>query len=363
MTRGARLEATRPTPSASVRLGEVDPALLAELPGLYGSLFATEAWFHAFDQAVPQGVCVLDHPRHVLALTRQGDTVEVLNKAFPIAAADAERACRAIFAALPDALRIHLEVLFAPRELRLPLRVLSSADDLVISLPATVDEYGASLGKKTRKNLRNFENRLRREHPDVETTVLSPTRDELVRFVDDFVVWNAARMRERGTISSFEREADRRDKLERLLLEGCAEVQVTTIGGLAAAVEFVFFVGNEATIFAGAFDPRFGDLHLGFLSTYWAVREVIGRGCSRCHLLWATSDYKQHLGARPQTATRLSVFRTPWARLWSLDEVGGIYRRAALRRGSRLYWDVRHGARRTLERAGVWPRPDGDDTR
>lgn len=361
MTLSARLEATRPALSAGVRLGEVDPALLAELPGLYGSLFSTEAWFSAFDQVAPMGVCVLDHPRHVLALTGRGDTTEVLNKAFPIAAADAERACRAIFAALPHTRRIHLEVLFAPRELRLPLRVLSSADDLVIPLPATPDEYGASLGKKTRKNLRNFENRLRREHPDVQTTVLSPARDELVRLVDDFVRWNAARMRERGTVSSFEREADRRAKLERLLVEGRAEVQLTTIEGLPAAVEFIFFVGNEATIFAGAFDPRFADVHLGFLSTYWAVRHVVGRGSRRCHLLWATGDYKQRLGARPQTATRLSVFRSPLARLWSLDEAGSVYRRAAVRRGSRLYWDARHAARRTLERAGARPHPRGDD--
>lgn len=354
MTRGTEAETVRPAPPAVVHLGVVSPSLLAELPTLYGSLFATEAWFHAFDQTVPQGVCVLDDPRHVLAFTVHRDTVEVLNKAFPIAADDAERACRAIFAALPHVHRIHLEVLFAPRELRLPLRVLSEADDLVIALPDKTDDYTSSLGKRTRKNLRNYENRLRREHPEAVVRVFAPSRQELSRLVDDFVAWNAARMRERGTVSSFEREAGRREKLERLLIEGGVEAQLTTLSGRPAAVEFTFRIGNEATIFAGAFDPRYEDLHLGFLSTYWAVLEVIRHGCRRCHLLWATGDYKRRLGALPQTATRLSVFRDQSSRLRSLDEAFEVYRRAAVRHGRRLYWEARHGARRVLEQAGAW---------
>jgi hypothetical protein len=42
---------------------------------------------------------------------RHGDTLDVLNKTFRIAPADASRACRALFRAFPEVRRIHLEVM------------------------------------------------------------------------------------------------------------------------------------------------------------------------------------------------------------------------------------------------------------
>lgn len=338
---------------ATVLAGPVPDTLLDELPGLYGSLFSTRAWFSAFDQKTPTGACVLEDPRQVLAFSREGDTVEILNKAFPISPADAARGCRAIFRALPRTRLIHLEVLFSPSQLHLPKRVLSAADDLVIELPRSVEEYAASLGKRTRKNLRNNDNRLRREHPDVTTTIFVPSPDEMRDLAEQYVEWNIARLRARGSVSGFESGSERRPKLIALLQQGGAEAHKTTIGGRLAAVEFVFYVGDEATIYAGAFDEAYGDVHLGFLSTYWAINETIRRGARRCHLLWTTGYYKRHLGARPVTATRLSVFPTQVARLWSLREAREVATRTAKEKGRRTYWGARHGARRTAERLGL----------
>src|SRR5450830_1381511 len=64
----------------------VPGGLADELPGLYGSLFATEPWFRLFDRVSATGACVLESPRHVLFFWRDGDSIEVLNKAFPMAA-------------------------------------------------------------------------------------------------------------------------------------------------------------------------------------------------------------------------------------------------------------------------------------
>ena len=144
---------------AQVWLGKPPAGLLEELPDLYGSVFSTELWFRIFDGVAAGGACLLEGPRHVLAFWVDGDTAEVLNKAFPMSPRDAERACRALFQALPAVQRIHLEVTFPPADLRLPQRVLYAADDMVVDLPASADEYYASLGKRTRKNVRNFEYR------------------------------------------------------------------------------------------------------------------------------------------------------------------------------------------------------------
>jgi CelD/BcsL family acetyltransferase involved in cellulose biosynthesis len=320
----------------------VPEGLAAELPLLYGSLFCTEQWFRVFDEAEPTGSCVLSDPRHVLLFSVDGDTVEVLNKAFAMESWDAARACRALFRALPHARRIHLEVMFPPAELHAPKRVLYSADDMVIELCGSAEAYYASLGKKTRKNVRNYENRLRRAHPDV-TTAIVDVGDRAKELVDQFLRWHLARAKERGFVSGYVSKPKQAAQTTELV-GGGAEAQLTTIGGRLAAIEFLFFVGPDANIYAGSFDADYGDLDLGFLSTYWAVREAAARGARRCHLLWGTDYYKTLLGARPETATRLSVFRSQGARLHSLGEAREVAWRDLRRRGQRDYWRARHAA-------------------
>jgi hypothetical protein len=121
------------------------------------------------------GACILERPRHVLLFTGTGETVEVLNKTFAIAPLDAERACQALLHCFPHVRRIHLEVMFPPAALRLPKRILYETDHMVVDLPATQEEYVASLGKSTRKNLRRYERRLMRDFPDLATKVLPST--------------------------------------------------------------------------------------------------------------------------------------------------------------------------------------------
>jgi Acetyltransferase (GNAT) domain len=318
----------------------VPGGLADELPGLYGSLFATEPWFRIFDGAEATGACILEQPRHVLLFWRDGDTLEVLNKAFPMASADAVRACRALFRALPSARRIHLEILFPPGQLNLPKRVLSWADDMVIDLPPTTDEYYASLGKRTRKNVRNHQNRLRREHPDLVTTT-GVTGGPAVTLFAQFLTWHLARARTKGTESGYVSKPRRAEETAALLRE-LGEAQVTTIDDRVATLEFVFYVGDHAALYAGSFDERFEHLDLGFLSTYWAIREAIGRGARHYHLLWGTDYYKSLLGARPVRATRLSVFRSQSARLHSLPEAREVGWRDTRRRAQSDYWRARH---------------------
>ena len=79
---------------------------------LYNTLLSTEDWFEIEDGAQPTGACLLESPHHVILFHVAGDTIEVSNKEFAIGPRSAERACRALFRALPGTRRIHLEVLF-----------------------------------------------------------------------------------------------------------------------------------------------------------------------------------------------------------------------------------------------------------
>jgi hypothetical protein len=337
---------TFPHLGAEVSLGLVPDALVDELPGLYASLFSTGPWFRIFDETTPGGSCVLSDPRHVLLFSVAGDTIEVLNKAFRMDPADARRACEALFRALPAARRIHLEVMFPPDQLRAPKRVLYSAEDMVVDLHGSADAYYASLGKKTRKNARNYENRLRRAHPDVATKILE-VGDRSPELVDQFLVWHLARAEERGIVSGYVSKPKQAAQTTELV-RGGAQAQLTTIDGRLAAIEFIFYVGPDANLYAGSFDAAYADLNLGFVSTYWALRETAAHGARRCHLLWGTDYYKTLLGARPERAVRLSVFRSRTARLHSLHEAREVAWRDLQRRGQRDYWRARHAAGRVV---------------
>ncbi len=161
------------------------------------------------------------------------------------------------------------------------------------------------------------------------------------RLFDTFLAWHLASCARRGIESGYESKPEQAAQTRALIAES-GEVQTTLIDEHAAAIEFLFFVGNEATVYAGAYDARYGDLSLGFLSTYWAVLESIRRGARRCHLLWGTDYYKERLGAHPHRAVRLSVFRSPAARLASLDEAQEVALRNLRRNGQHEYWRARH---------------------
>jgi CelD/BcsL family acetyltransferase involved in cellulose biosynthesis len=342
-------EARYPDLDATVLAGPPPDALLDQLPELYGSLFSTREWFESFDDWRPAAACVLDSPRHVLVIRDGGDTLTVYNKAFPIAPADAARACRALFRAFPRARRIHLEVMFPPSRLELPKRVLYSTDHMVVDLPGSAEAYDAALGKSTRKNLRLYANRARRAFPDLHTETVTPAADGGA-IVDLIVKWKIARFAAQGRTTYWEQRPGEYTNLVDLLRR-CGEAQVTSIGGTPVAVVLLFPVGASMCAQEWAHDPEYERFHLGFVSLHEAIHASIARGATSIDLLWGNAPYKERFGATLRRATALSVFPTQAARLHSLGEAREVAVRDLRREGRRMYWDARHAAGRALRRS------------
>lgn len=330
-----------PDLGATVWPETVPEGLADELPGLYGSLFSTPAWFRLVDRPERPGCCLLETPRHVVLFTPRREppgTVEVLNKAFPIAPSEARRLVQALFRALPWCRRVVLEVPFPPAALGLPHTPLHRAADLVIDLAGGAAAWEGRLGRRTRKNLRNLANRLRRDHPDLRVD-LGPPGPRARLLFDQFLLWHLERCLARGVLSGYVTKPEQADQVAALLAT-CGEAQVVTVAGRPAAIELVFFVGEEATVFAGSFDPAFARYSLGFLSTAWAVRGAAARGARRCHLLWGTATYKTLLGARPEEYVRLAAYRSASDRLRHPADAARAARLVATR-GREAYWDLR----------------------
>jgi hypothetical protein len=332
---------------ASVYTRGFPAGLTDELPALYSSLYSTPRWFRLFEDVTATGACTLEEPRHVLFFSEDGDTVEVLNSFFTIAPSDVDRACTALFRALPRARRVHIEVTFPTSELRPPRRDLFSTDHLVIDLPTTAEEYTASLGKRTRGNLRNSQNRLRRDFSTFSTEI-RPVGDDSRELVDRFVTWKTDRLSGHGRVNYWEDRPDLTATLiARLAQEG--EVHTVTISGAIASLRFVFPVGDAVYAMLSAFDPRYEPYRLGFLSAYLMICDAVRHGFKSVNLQWGTPDYKLLLGAKPVTATRVSIFRSQRDRLYSLDEGWEVASRNLRRAAQREYWRARHAAGRLLK--------------
>jgi len=335
-------ETVYPDLQATVFPGAVPDGVADELPDLYSSLPCTLEWFVCHDRLEPQGACVLNGPRHVLLFRVEGDTIEVLNKTFRIAPVDAARACRALFRALPQARRIHLEVMFPPAELGLPRRALNWTDHMVAHLPPSVEAYAAALGKSTRRDLRKHENRLRRDHPDLSVRTIHPA-DRSRELFDRFLEWKRERFAAQGRAIMWDTEPRLSEGFVELVRRR-GEVQLVSAGGEDISIDFAFPVGHAMYSAQGAFRPDCEEYSLGLLAVRWLAGDAIGRGFSELNLMWGTGDYKERLGARPERATRVSVFRTQQARMYSLDEATEIAVRNVRRAGTRYYWRTRHAA-------------------
>jgi len=326
----------------------VDPQkYAAELDVLYSSLFATVDWFETHDDAPWMGACELEEPRQVLLFTGKSDTVEVLNKAFVIAPADAERAFQALFRAFPHVRRIRVEVLFPPSALHRPKLVLFASNHMVVDLPPTVDEYRASLGKRMRRTLRESMNRLARDFPELTTEVFPSAGDDRApKLFKQLLEWKTARFRERGLKTYWDEYPEMVDSFLALLRRR-GEVHLTTVSGDSVALAFVFPVGEAICAQESAFDPAYGRYSLGTLSQHWVMCSAISRRYASVNMLWGGEKHKSHFAATPRLASAIVVFRDRRAFL-SSAQTWAITWRSVRRQANRQYWRARHAAGRRL---------------
>lgn len=149
---------------------------------------------------------------------------------------------------------------------------------MVIDLPETVDTYTASVGSATRRELRRKDKRLRTDHPDISTEVVTPVTDSdaLMR---TFIAWKNSRFNARGESTIWQDKPDLTPGFVELLHRR-GEAHITRIDGEQAAIDFLFPVGRSVYALQSGFDPRYEPYSLGFLSTYRSVCDAIVKGAA-----------------------------------------------------------------------------------
>ncbi len=313
--------------------GHVPSFIEDELEQLYGARYACVEYFRVYQGL--DGVCAYrvacgGKPQVILLYQYRHHTLWVLNQAIRIDAAQLQRFAERMFARHPQVRRIDFHSIDADAgSLPWPKQCLITREDTVAALPATVDDYLASLGKSTRHNLRRYRERLLRDHPGFELRVVPREQidGEHLRVLQHL---NRERLDNKGRSSTIDEAEMYR---LRQLSARYGLVTLACIGDKVVGGMLCFMIGKGITFRIIAHDPACDDYSLGFLIYFMTICEAIRQGCTQMNFGWDYYPYKLRLGGQRRRLAMLTLYRSRLA--YAMDASSLLARQA-----SRLKRDV-----------------------
>lgn len=288
----------------------------ATLEALYGSLYSSlpQLSLGNLDKVSTYFAGTDEEPQALFLYKRDGRRVRVVNEGMPLAAADATRFASLLFQRFRDTDRVAfhaVELLDQPAgatALRFTLN-----EDIVIDLPGSEAAYLASLGKSTRKSLRQSLART----PGLTHRVLpGPAVD--ARLVDELVGFNHARLAAKQRTSALDRVAARQLLM---LIRACGMAGVAYLDGRLCGGTLACRFGDDVYSLVNAHDPAFDHLGMGNLGRHLMIGAAIEAGARRFHLLGGNFSSKRYCGARRQSLQTLLVYRSRWRMLTDLPQL------------------------------------------
>lgn len=283
-----------------------------DIAELYGSLYSSIPMLRAYDSLrEPVNTCVMHHNGRLVAIflvrVRAG-ILNVINEGMPLSDEQVHLFSDYAFARHPDVgvIRFHSVHLENSIAIARPHQRYRCSENIVISLPASVPAYHASLGKNTRRNLKRYGERLVRDFPSYQYEVLdgSEVDEQDVRAI---ISLNIARMASKSKVSAYDHA-----ETERLvgLVRRCGLVGIARISGRVCAGALSFRSGDNFTLSVLAHDMAYNDYSLGILCAYHIICDCIDRGASEFHFLWGRYDYKFQLLGKERPLENLSIYRS-----------------------------------------------------
>jgi hypothetical protein len=281
-----------------------------ELERLYGSVFSSLPQFEtygAFGTGISTYVARKGGDIITLLLFRiERGRVRVLNEVVRLDSKELALFADHIFPAFPVSVISFNAIETDIDRLAFPFQRFNCLEDLAMPLPGNVQEYLASLGKNTRRNVKRYMERLTRTFPSFRFETFEKDAIE-ERHVRDVIEFNHARMAEKNKQSSIDEEETGR--IIRMA-QACGMVGIATIDGRVVAGTISYRTGDNYYLYVLAHDPAYDDYWIGILCCYLTICKCIARGGSEFHFLWGRYDYKFTLGAVERELDRVNIYRS-----------------------------------------------------
>jgi hypothetical protein len=267
----------------------------AELDRLYGTMYSSLAHFRVHGGAENASTYVVrrgDDIITIILFRRERHKIRVINEWIRLTSEDVERFANYIFAAFPFAAVITFHAVWPDSvTVSRPSQRAVCGEDIVATLPDSVDAYIASLGSATRKNIKRHKNRLERLFPSFSFRCY--VKDEVdEQHVRDIIRFNRTRMARKGKISKI--DVQREEQLLRMVRER-GFVTVMMIDGRVCGGAITLHFGDTYVSRVNAHDPEYDDYRLGMLCCFMTICECIRRGAKRFDFMWGQYEYKTAL--------------------------------------------------------------------
>lgn len=306
----------------------VPPFVKAALETVYESLYSTLPQFQYRPDAVLADVHTYveyqDGMPHAILLFRiSGCTAMVLNEVMTIGGADIDRFADYIFKKFESVSVISFHAIQSDKTRpAYPCHRFEVMEDIVLSLPASKEEYLAALGKSTRKTVKYYSNKLKRAFPSFTHEVF--TKDKVTpEHVRAIIGMKVARM-EKKNKTAMVSEVDIDHVLH--MVRNYGIVGIATIDGKMCAGWIGYRVGKNDFMDMFAYDIAYEEYRLGTLCCYLAITDCIERGGKECHFQWGQDDYKFRFLGQQRDLVDLVIYRS---RIAMLAHAGKFWRSAA----------------------------------
>lgn len=298
------------TVEIAVHENEVPSFAGPELDRLYGTLYASLAYFHTCGDLTDVSTYVARSngvPAAIFLFRREAGRVRVVNEGMRLDAAEVVRFARHMFASYPftDVVEFHA-VQTELRQIPLLRQQAFCAEDFIVTLPSTPQEYLARLGPATRKNLKRHRNRLERDFPSFRYCIRERS-DADERDIRRIIELSRTRIETKGMPFAIDEEEIR--SIVRLVQKSGA-LLLATIDGQAGGGTVMYRFGKNCISRVNAHDPAFDAYRLGMLCCYLAVCHAIETGAERFHLGHSWYDYKTALLGEFQPFHHVVLYRS-----------------------------------------------------
>jgi CelD/BcsL family acetyltransferase involved in cellulose biosynthesis len=174
-----------------------------------------------------------------------------------------------------------------------------------IKLPGTWEAYLKMLGGKQRHEIRRKLRRLN-EAGHIEYRVIHRP-DEISENMDIFFSMFKASRSDKSEFLTNQMISFFRMLAQRTARQGLLRMSFLDIDQVPTAGVMCFDYNNTIFLYNNGYDPRFGNLSVGFLSKVYSIKDSIERGKRRYDLLKGDEGYKKRLGSTPVPLYHLKI--------------------------------------------------------
>jgi hypothetical protein len=244
--------------------------------------------------------------------------IEVLNQTLHLDQAELRRFADCVFARFPSVGVICLQAVHTDF-MNFPYSVQRghAMEDIAITLPATVTDYTACLGKSTRSNLKYYKAKLEKDFSSVRFQSYEKT-DIDEQLIYDLIKLSEIRISAKKVNFRINSEfAKRIVELTKL----CGVVNVIRVDGQLCAGAISYRIGANQTTEVIAHDEKYNRYSPGMLCFYLAICDSIGKGVKKYHLGGGRLNYKVSLLGVQQNMEQVEIYRSYWGMLLNCDWV------------------------------------------